>query len=125
VAAGERAVRLDHVQIAAPPRSEAAAREFFGSLLGLTEIQKPADLAARGGVWFVLTNGQLHVGVTEPFRAATKAHPALALESVQELQALAARLAEHGFAVEWDASIPSVHRFFTTDPWGNRIEFMA
>ena len=123
--ARERAVSLDHVQIAAPPRSEAAAREFFGSLLGLTEIRKPAGLTARGGVWFELTNGQLHVGVAEPFRAATKAHPALELASLQELQALAALLAERGFAVEWDTSIPSVRRFFTTDPWGNRIEFMA
>jgi catechol-2,3-dioxygenase len=119
------AVRLDHVQVAAPPRSEAAARQFFGSLLGLTEIRKPAGLAARGGVWFELTNGQLHVGVTEPFHAAAKAHPAFAVGSVQELQTLAARLAERGFAVEWDASIPSVRRFFTTDPWGNRIELMA
>ena len=36
-----RNVRLGHIQIAAPPGCEAAAREFYGSLLGMPEIQKP------------------------------------------------------------------------------------
>ena len=50
---------LDHVQVAAPPGCESEARAFYGALLGLTEVPKPASLAARGGVWF----GFLHVGV--------------------------------------------------------------
>jgi hypothetical protein len=64
---------LDHVQVAAPPRCEAAAREFYGELLGLVEVEKPDSLRGRGGVWFQ----QLHVGVEEEFRPARKAHPAL------------------------------------------------
>jgi catechol 2,3-dioxygenase-like lactoylglutathione lyase family enzyme len=40
-------VRLDHVQIAAPPGCEAAARRFFGDLLGLAEIEKPEPLGER------------------------------------------------------------------------------
>lgn len=35
-------VGLDHVQVAAPRGSEDKRREFFGSILGLKEIQKPA-----------------------------------------------------------------------------------
>jgi glyoxalase/bleomycin resistance protein/dioxygenase superfamily protein len=125
MAPGERVLRLDHVQIAAPPDSEAEAREYFGSLLGLSEIEKPAALAARGGVWFALAGGQLHVGVTGRFLPAAKAHPALAINSVQALEGLAQELEERGYQVDWDRSIPSVRRFFTTDPWGNRIEFLA
>jgi catechol-2,3-dioxygenase len=125
IAFGRSAIRLDHVQIAAPPGCEAAAREFFGSLLGLAEIEKPAELAVRGGVWFALANGQLHVGVTDQFRPATKAHPALALASERELEALARRLADRGFEVVWDRSIATARRLFTTDPWGNRIELLV
>ena len=36
---------LDHVQLAAPPGSEAEARRFFTGLLGLEELEKPAALA--------------------------------------------------------------------------------
>ncbi|HJQ30186.1 MAG TPA: hypothetical protein VJ827_12680 [Rubrobacter sp.] len=33
------------------------------------ELEKPAALARRGGVWFGLPDGrQLHLGVEEPFR---------------------------------------------------------
>jgi catechol 2,3-dioxygenase-like lactoylglutathione lyase family enzyme len=36
---------LDHVQIAAPPGCEAQARRFYGELLGLSEVEKPARCA--------------------------------------------------------------------------------
>ena len=109
---------LDHVQVAAPPGCEAEARAFYGGLLGLAEVPKPASLAARGGVWF----GFLHVGVTQDFLPAAKAHPAL---RVSDLDALAARLIEAGVEVRWDHEIPGVARFYADDPWGNRLEFMA
>jgi catechol 2,3-dioxygenase-like lactoylglutathione lyase family enzyme len=40
---------LDHVQVAMPPGEEERARDFYGGVLGLREIAKPANLAARGG----------------------------------------------------------------------------
>ncbi len=40
------------------------AREFYGVVLGLKETAKPAALANRGGLWFVLGDGiGLHLGV--------------------------------------------------------------
>jgi hypothetical protein len=120
------ALRADHLQLAAPPGCEPEARWFFGELLGLTEVDKPEPLIARGGVWFGLDGEQqLHIGVTEAFTPATKAHPALALDSVGELEELAVRLAAAGCMVDWDASLPDVTRLFTSDPWGNRIELLA
>src|SRR3954447_11450496 len=57
-------VGLDHVQVAAPPGCEADARRFYGDLLGLAELERPAALAARGGAWFALGSWQqVHVGV--------------------------------------------------------------
>jgi catechol 2,3-dioxygenase-like lactoylglutathione lyase family enzyme len=115
---------LDHVQIAAPPNSEAQARSFYGTLIGLPELEKPAALRHRGGVWFALAGAQLHVGIEEAFQPARKAHPALRF-SVPELRALAARLVDGGVPVRWDQELPEVERCFVDDPWGNRLELLA
>jgi catechol 2,3-dioxygenase-like lactoylglutathione lyase family enzyme len=115
---------LDHVQIAAPPSSEAQARWFYGTLLGLPELEKPEPLRARGGVWFGLGDAQLHIGIEEPFAAARKAHAAIRF-SADELHAVAKRLIDVGAPVRWDRELPDVPRFFTDDPWGNRLELLA
>jgi catechol 2,3-dioxygenase-like lactoylglutathione lyase family enzyme len=114
---------LDHVQVAAPPGSEAEARAFYGRLLGLPEIAKPAPLAARGGVWFRCGAQQLHVGIEPDFTPAAKAHPALAVADPHTLDALAERLTLAGAPVHWDDAIPG--RFYTEDPWGNRLELLS
>ena len=112
-------MRIDHVQVAAPPGCEAEARRFYGDLLGLEEIEKPEPLRARGGVWFRLgSEQQLHVGVDEAFAPARKAHPAFA---VDDLDALATRLGD----VTWDDALPGARRFYASDPFGNRLEFLA
>jgi catechol 2,3-dioxygenase-like lactoylglutathione lyase family enzyme len=117
-------VGLDHVQVAAPPGSEDDARGFYGHVLGLPELAKPPVLAARGGVWFACGTHQLHVGIAEPFAPAAKAHPALAVHA-GDLDRLAERLTKAGFGVQWDDSIPDTRRFYTADPWGNRIELVG
>jgi catechol 2,3-dioxygenase-like lactoylglutathione lyase family enzyme len=113
---------IDHVQIAMPAGGEAAARAFFGALLGLAEIPKPADQAARGGCWFVAGGLQLHLGVEADFRPALKAHVAL---RTGDLEVLRQRLAAAGHAIRSDTAIEGRARFFTVDPFGNRIEFIA
>jgi SAM-dependent methyltransferase/catechol 2,3-dioxygenase-like lactoylglutathione lyase family enzyme len=116
---------LDHVQVAAPQECEAEARRFYGTLLGLEEIDKPVELRARGGVWFRCGEQQLHIGVEDGFAPAQKAHPALRVEDDGELDALAERLRQSGENVSWDEALPGSRRFYTQDPWGNRIELMS
>ncbi len=117
---------IDHVQLAAPAGCEVAARAFFGELLGLRELEKPQVLQARGGAWFALAGDQqLHIGVAEPFAPARKAHPALRLADEPALEALAERLQAAGAPVIWDGELAGVRRFFTEDPWGNRLELLA
>lgn len=119
---------LDHVQVAAPAGCEPEARAFYGGLLGLEELVKPPLLAPRGGCWFRLGAHELHVGVDARFTPATKAHPALAVDSAGALDELAGRLEAHGSRVEWadPAEIPGrEHRFHVRDPWGNRLELVA
>lgn len=117
-------VGVDHVQIAAPPGCEAEARWFFCELLGLAEVIKPESLRGRGGVWFDVGAQQLHVGVEERFSPARKAHPALRVDA-RTLDALAERLTAAGVRVEWDEALADARRFYTEDPWGNRLELLA
>jgi catechol 2,3-dioxygenase-like lactoylglutathione lyase family enzyme len=118
-------VGLDHVQVAAPPGCEAEAQRFYGALLGLVEIDKPAELRARGGVWFRCGEQQLHVGVEDGFAPARKAHPALRVADDGELDALAERLRQAGESVTWDETLAGIRRFYTQDPWGNRVELLS
>jgi catechol 2,3-dioxygenase-like lactoylglutathione lyase family enzyme len=114
---------LDHVQLSAPPGSEALLRAFYCDILQLAEIPKPAPLADRGGCWFAADGGRirLYLGIEERFRPATKAHPGLA---VSEIDDFAARLADLGALVVWDESLPPHRRFYTQDPVGNLLEFV-
>jgi catechol 2,3-dioxygenase-like lactoylglutathione lyase family enzyme len=118
-------VGLHHVQVAAPSGAEDEARRFYGGLLGMEEVEKPMPLAARGGVWFACGAHTLHVGVTPDFVAAEKAHPAFQLDAPATLRALAERLVEAGVEVRWSEELPAYERFYTDDPWGNRLELLA
>jgi len=110
---------IDHVQVAAPAGCEDDARAFYGGLLGLEELPKPAALAARGGCWFRAGGQELHVGVEEPFAPARKAHPGLVAD---DLDRLAEQLRDAGRDVAFDDGIPGAKRFHVSDPFGNRIE---
>jgi catechol 2,3-dioxygenase-like lactoylglutathione lyase family enzyme len=77
-------VGLDHVQLAMPAGQEAQARAFYAELLGLTEVAKPAPLAARGGCWFAGPGTMLHLGIEAEFQPARKAHPVLRARSRSE-----------------------------------------
>ena len=39
--------------------------------------------------------------------------------------ALAERLEARGIQVRWDDRLPGARRFYASDPWGNRVEFLA
>jgi len=113
---------IDHIQIAMPKGEEAKVRHFCIDLLGLVEISKPATLAKRGGAWFVLPNGfQVHYGVEADFMPAKKAHPAFVCDDLDDL---AQKLAQAHFDVIWDEELAPRRRFYTYDPFGNRIEIM-
>jgi catechol 2,3-dioxygenase-like lactoylglutathione lyase family enzyme len=114
-------LRLDHVQLAIPPDGEAAARHFYGGVLGLAEVPKSAAMRARGGLWFDAGTFQIHLGVEPGMRPSEKMHPALV---VTELPAWRQRLLDAGF--EWrDADdLPGLRRGHTKDPFGNRIELV-
>jgi catechol 2,3-dioxygenase-like lactoylglutathione lyase family enzyme len=112
---------LHHVQLAMPEGGEDQARAFYAGLLGLTEVDKPAALRARGGVWFEQAGLRLHIGTETPFHPARKAHPAF---QTDDLDCLAARLTGAGVDLIHDTGLPGCRRLYASDPFGNRIEFL-
>jgi hypothetical protein len=114
---------IDHVQLAANEGCESKARKFYGELLGWAEIPKPESLRHRGGVWFQCGKHQVHIGVQKDFVPATKAHPAF---DVRKLSLLKQHLIEHNVQVINDDAREQedCQRFYASDPFGNRIEFI-
>jgi catechol 2,3-dioxygenase-like lactoylglutathione lyase family enzyme len=120
-------VRLHHVQLAIPAGGEDLAWRFYVDGLGLTEVEKPQPLQARGGLWLRDPGAELHLGVEEPFRPARKAHPALVLDDVATLDATGERLGELGFEVDdrERETFPGYLRLHAFDGHGNRVELLA
>lgn len=113
-------VGVDHVQLAIPEGGEDTARGFFVGLLGMREVPKPANLSNQG-CWFESEGVRLHLGVDPDFVPARKAHPAFI---VSDASALRDQLKKAGVEVKDEAPIEGYQRFFTQDPFGNRIELM-
>lgn len=114
-------IGLDHVQVAIPVGAEDMARAFYGTVLGMQEVQKPANLAVRGGCWFASGNQQIHIGGESNFQPARKAHPALL---VDDLAAYLAELKQRGLECGFDEPVPGAVRATIADPFGNRIELV-
>ena len=113
---------VDHVQLAMPAGEEDAARRFYVGLLRMNELQKPAELAKRGGCWFGSGTVQVHLGVEDDFRPARKAHPAL---RCIDYEGLTERLRAAGVEIREDEAIPGVRRCHVSDVFGNGIELIC
>lgn len=124
-------MRLHHVQVSIPRGGEDLARRFW-TAVGLVEAEKPETLRGRGGCWFrAYADGavlaEIHVGVEEPFVPARKAHPALLVGSIADLEDVAARLQSAGFRIDWterDTFAPYA-RLHCLDGHGNRVELLG
>ena len=112
-------LRIDHVQLSIPPGGEAAARRFYGELLGCREVPKPEAMRARGGMWFA---EGIHLGLEPEMKPLVKAHPALV---VDDLDVVVARLQAAGVSFTEATDQPGVRRGHVHDPFGNRIELVA
>ena len=115
--------RLDHVQLAIPRGGEDDARAFYVGILGFDELDKPIELAGRGGAWFRTGDITLHVGVDLAFAPATKAHPAF---RCVDYRAVLERLHANGIVPTHDP-LPFQGRrhCYIADPFGNRLEVIG
>ena len=120
---GEEMIRgIHHVQLTVPSGAEEEARRFYCRLLGLPEIQKPASLTGRGGLWLQVGDRQVHIGVEDGVnRYGTKAHIAY---EVCDLEGWKRKVAALGIEVIESIPLPGHDRFEFRDPFGNRVEFI-
>lgn len=113
---------IHHVQLAMPAGAEDQAVAFYESILGISQVDKPSHLVVRGGCWFESGDVRIHLGVEEPFEPARKAHPALV---VGDIDAARTHLEANHISVVVDTRLPGFDRFYTEDPFGNRIEILS
>lgn len=110
------------MQLAIPPDGEDAAREFWVDLIGFKELAKPESLRARGGLWLIGGSAEVHLGVTDAFVPATKAHPGFVVDDFEDLRT---RLTTAGYQTRSDTDLGELRRFHVDDPFGNRVEFLG
>jgi catechol 2,3-dioxygenase-like lactoylglutathione lyase family enzyme len=106
-------LRLAHVNLSVDDVE--AAHRFYGEVLGLKAIDRPAD-AGRAGCWFRLGEVEIHLSEERADNAKSKRHVAF------EVEGLDAWRARFG-SVEDGRPIPGMRRLFVRDPAGNRLEF--
>ncbi len=112
-------ISLHHAQVFYPPGEEARARDFYGKALGLAEIQRPASLADRDGLWFAAGAGQVHLSAQSDLALNARRHFAL---QIDDLDAMRAALSARGAHFEEATPIPGWRRCYVFDPFGNKIE---
>lgn len=110
---------IDHVQLTVPRDLEGASLDFYRNVLGLTEIEKPAELRARGGAWFQVGTLQFHIGIDPEPWPKSKRHVCFQVPDLAK--ARAAALAKN-VVIEEEGVAEGLKRFFVRDPAGNRIE---
>lgn len=114
-------IRVNHVNVTVPAALEAAAKHFYGDVLGLPQIAKPAGTRQNMGAWYDLGGSQLHLSTEDGVQhELSDAHVCYQVADItvakRELQAAA-------IAVIPDPRPPSGYsRFFVRDPGGNLIE---
>lgn len=110
---------IDHVQLTVPRALEAEALQFYRTVLGLREIEKPEELKARGGAWFQVGATQFHVGVDPDPWPKSKRHVCFLVPDIAKARAAAVA---KGAVIEEEGEAEGLKRFFVRDPAGNRIE---
>ena len=122
-ATATRFKRIQHVSIARPdrPGGRDEAKHFWGDIMGLPEVPVPGSLAPEL-IWFNIGDDELHVLVEKDRPTPGGQHLCLEVPTEADLHALRARLDAAGIKTDDSTPIKGRPRFFTSDPFGNRVE---
>lgn len=111
---------LHHVNVTVPVELETAAKYFYGVILGLKQIPKPAT-SRQSGAWFEIGATQLHLSVesgndTRP----SSGHICFVISDLTDAEQ---RFREAGVEIIPDPRPnPNAPRFYVRDPGGNLLE---
>ena len=114
--------KLHHVNVTVPPELEAATKDFYGAVLGLQQVPKPAA-ARQSGAWYQIGATQLHLSVEDAELAPLSSrHICFA---VDDLGAAENKFRDAGVEVVSDPRpVPGTKRFYVRDPGGNQLEIV-
>jgi catechol 2,3-dioxygenase-like lactoylglutathione lyase family enzyme len=110
---------LHHVNVTVPAKLEDAAKNFYGSVLGLKQIPKPGT-SRQSGAWYEIGNAQLHLSVEDEAPAVSSRHVCFTVSKLAEAEQ---RFREAGVEIIGDPRPnPGSPRFYVRDPGGNMLE---
>ena len=112
---------LHHVNVTVPAEFEDAAKQFYGSVLGLKQIPKP-PAARQSGAWYQIGNTQLHLSVEDEEQSLSSRHVCFTVSDLAEAEQ---RFREAGVEIIADPRPnPKSPRFYVRDPGGNMLEIV-
>jgi catechol 2,3-dioxygenase-like lactoylglutathione lyase family enzyme len=114
--------QLHHVNVTVAAELEAATKEFYGSVLGLQQVPKPAA-SRQSGAWYQVGATQLHLSVEDEVGSSLSSrHVCFA---VDDLVATEERFRDAGVEIIPDPRpVPGLRRFYVRDPGGNQLEIV-
>ena len=111
--------QLHHVNVTVPSALEAATKRFYGAVLGLEELPKPAG-TRKSGAWYQIGPVQLHLSIEDEAGGLSARHVCFAVSDLGETRR---QLQNAGVEIiPDDRPVPGVPRFYVRDPGGNLIE---
>lgn len=118
-----KARRINHVTIAVPAGEHDKVRHFYGEVLGLEEIPRPAALnKVYDLMWFKFLDILLHLDFTPPWvQPAENRHVAF---EVVDLPAVRKYLESKRATIREAVVMPDRDRFYLLDPFGNYFELL-
>src|SRR4051794_16590657 len=110
---------LQHVNVTVPPELEAETKHFYGEVLGLKQVPKPAT-ARQSGAWYQIGANQLHLSVEDEERGPLSSrHVCFHVSDLAEAEK---KFRDAGVEIITDkrASAGTL-RFYIRDPGGNQL----
>lgn len=115
-------ITIHHVNVTVPPELEQQTKRFYGEVLGLQQVPKPAG-SRSAGAWYQIGPNQLHLSVEkENGVALSSRHICFA---VSDLSGAENKFREAGVEIIPDPRpIEGTSRFYVRDPGGNMLEIV-
>jgi catechol 2,3-dioxygenase-like lactoylglutathione lyase family enzyme len=115
-------ISIHHIQIFVPPETDEACQRFYKNVLGLTEIEKPAQWRKNGGAWYQHGDQQLHLSrMRQPEdNHGSQRHVCYMVADLDEAELV---MREAGIEIiPDDRPFDQWRRFYARDPGGNLLE---
>jgi catechol 2,3-dioxygenase-like lactoylglutathione lyase family enzyme len=114
-------IKFNHVNVTVPAAVEEAAKHFYGTVLGLQQIPKPAGTRQNIGAWYQLGEVQLHLSTEDDVQ--NEVSDRHVCYQVADIAVASREVRNAGVDLIPDPRPPAGQsRFFIRDPGGNLIE---